>query len=155
MKGLRDILHAVGLIYDTDMDTLPAPDVTPTVTRTRTTTRQDMPDDMTWTPVRNVPYVHDTERDTDSDTVTHDWTRWTPGHGQRHGHVTDMDMDTMTRAGLQEDKYRTLKAIWATGASAADAARQLRGRRGYGRRTIEKYWAAFNSTTQGEGAPAN
>ncbi|MBX2927036.1 MAG: hypothetical protein KF852_04310 [Saprospiraceae bacterium] len=42
-------------------------------------------------------------------------------------------------------KYAELKALWAAGQSAATAAATFRGRRGFGLRTLEKYWSAFNS----------
>lgn len=48
-------------------------------------------------------------------------------------------------AGLDPVKYAELKTLWASGLSAIMATRQLRGKRGYGLRTLEKYWAAFNA----------
>lgn len=47
-------------------------------------------------------------------------------------------------------KYAELKKLWAEGMSAAQAARTFKGRRGYGERTLETFWAAFNSVGASE-----
>ena len=46
---------------------------------------------------------------------------------------------------LKESKYRVLKPYWAKEMSATKAARELKakGQSGYGKRTIEKYFAAM------------
>ncbi len=48
-------------------------------------------------------------------------------------------------AHLKQAKYAELKRIWARGTSASDAAKTYQGQRGYGQRTLEDYWAFFNS----------
>ena len=45
---------------------------------------------------------------------------------------------------LKETKYIELKPFWSSGLSAIETTRTFKGKRGYGQRTIEGYFAAMN-----------
>lgn len=64
--------------------------------------------------------------------------------GQRDARLTRHDIDSLTLAGLDQDKAVRLKALWAQGLSAQKAALKCQGERGYKARTVEKYFAIFN-----------
>ena len=81
------------------------------------------------------------EEDSVSMTVTD--TRLTSGV-DRSPNVTPREMSACRSQGLDEERYRELKKVWAEGVSAVSASRMYHGKRGYSSRTLDKYWAAFS-----------
>lgn len=73
---------------------------------------------------------------------------WTGQTGQRSDQMTPADQDIIKTRRLKESKYRELKVMWAAHYSAAQAARELRSRKGHGQRTLEKYWSAMNAASE-------
>jgi hypothetical protein len=57
----------------------------------------------------------------------------------------DIARDEVDNSKFDAAKYAELKGYWAKGYSAAKTANMLKGKRGFGLRTIEKYWSVFNS----------
>jgi hypothetical protein len=74
-------------------------------------------------------------------------TRILTGSG-RSAVIGTRERDTIPAKSLDTAKYAELKALWAAGQSAASVAAMYKGRRGYGIRTLETYWSAFNSVGQ-------
>lgn len=72
--------------------------------------------------------------------------KWEAVVNTRDDRVTPMDVDICSARSLNMVKYRELKRAWAAGKSSLQVAREMRNRRGYGVRTLEKYWAAFYSS---------
>lgn len=67
------------------------------------------------------------------------------------GSITDTETSVVQSEGLKMDRYSELRVYWSTGYSVTEARRALvqkygKGKvpRGYGRRTLEKYLAAYN-----------
>lgn len=70
----------------------------------------------------------------------------TSDYGGRPKSLTDEDMAELEKRGVRDlIKAAELKVMWAAGYTAAEACSQKRGKRGYGLRTIEEHWAAFNA----------
>ncbi|MEL6392852.1 MAG: hypothetical protein AAFR97_08850 [Bacteroidota bacterium] len=73
--------------------------------------------------------------------------------GRRDKHLTELDREEVISRELDIDRAAFLKPIWATGASAKLGAATARGRlralkrstRGYGDRSVQDYWSAFNT----------
>lgn len=72
---------------------------------------------------------------------------WNPLTDIRSDKIGQADFNLIEERGLDEGKYRELKMYWAGGKSAYVASRELKDRRGYRVRTLEKYWAAFALST--------
>jgi len=70
--------------------------------------------------------------------------KWTGQTGQRTDRIGPIDLDIIKERKLKESLYRELKVYWAAHYSARMASREKGGKRGYGLRTLEKYWAGFN-----------
>lgn len=72
----------------------------------------------------------------------------------RHPDVTPEDRRIMGRKISHPDaeKAAILKPLWAQGLTASQAADSFKGQRGYGKRTIAGYFAAFSAALSGEGA---
>lgn len=68
---------------------------------------------------------------------------WNPLTSLRTDKVGPADFELIDNKGLDPVKYRELKTYWAGGKSAYMTSKELKGRHGYGVRTLEKYWAAF------------
>lgn len=134
------LLKSIGLIYDPDTDAVPSPVVRaePDKPDTIRTPKRTLPDNVTFTPSGHA------YRYTDM-TDGRAWEQAGQADGQRSGHVGHADTDVIKVSGLDEFKYRELKPLWASEMSAAQASKLFHGKRGYGERTLEKYWAAFNS----------
>ena len=49
---------------------------------------------------------------------------------------------------LDKGKYIEMKRVWAEGTSAAQASKDAHGRRGYGHRVLQTYWAAYNRAAE-------
>lgn len=67
------------------------------------------------------------------------------------GSITEPEIKKVQEEGLKMDRYSELRVYWSTGYSVTEARRALaqkygKGKipRGYGRRTLEKYLAAYN-----------
>lgn len=58
--------------------------------------------------------------------------------------LTPAEVEEIKQAGLHLSKAAELKPFFVRGLSAAQASGEFIGLRGYGKRTIEKYWAIFN-----------
>ena len=71
---------------------------------------------------------------------------WTSTKTPQSATITDDDIQAVTDRGLDIHKAKILKPYWAAGMSAKATADTYNGERGWGKRTIEKYWAAFNQT---------
>lgn len=72
------------------------------------------------------------------------------------GRVADVTADDRRMIGRKIshpdiEKATVLKPLWAQGLSASQAAESFKGQRGYGKRTIAGYFAAFASALSGEG----
>lgn len=61
----------------------------------------------------------------------------------RTGQLTQTEIDTIQDKGLDIDKAAEIKYIWATGATAKEAATEI-NRKGFRLRTIQKYYSVFN-----------
>ena len=85
-----------------------------------------------------------TQDDTDEGFEADIWNPLTDLRSDKIGHA---DLNLIDEKGLDGTKYRELKVYWAGGKSAYVASRELKDRRGYGVRTLEKYWAAFALST--------
>lgn len=70
---------------------------------------------------------------------------------ERNTTLTDEEIELIEERGLDEVKAARVKPHWARGKSTAIAAGILK-ERGYGERTLDKYWAVFNLLS-GEGLP--
>lgn len=100
-----------------------------------------VPDNLKYVKNTGVAFVHqDTDRGFEADI-------WKGQVGQRSEELTNADMIIMKERRLKESKYRELKLLWSSDYSAAQAARELNHRKGFGQRTVEKYWSAMNSAT--------
>lgn len=68
-------------------------------------------------------------------------------NGRRQSRLTPEDMSCLARRGLDADKAAYTKPYWAAGFSTEGASRTIKsktnGQRGYGKRTLDEYWAAF------------
>ena len=63
--------------------------------------------------------------------------------GNRVPHLTDTDRIVIDEYSLSIQKASILKSYWANGYSSPEAATALNAQRGFSRRTIDDYWAAF------------
>ncbi len=115
-------------------ETIPHPFVR---TKLCTPTPEVLPDNLVYT--KGQAYV---QRWTSQNTIELD--RWVGSTGQRKDTVDAAELDAVRALGLKETRYQELKVFWAAHYSCAQTAREFRGQRGYGQRTLEKYWAAFN-----------
>ena len=73
------------------------------------------------------------------------WDIW--NNDQRSAELTKEDLKRVTLPGIKEDKYRAIKAKWASKMSIKEASQALTGERGkgYRQRTISKYYSLINS----------
>ncbi|MEM1323644.1 MAG: hypothetical protein AAGG75_25510 [Bacteroidota bacterium] len=75
--------------------------------------------------------------------------------GRRDKELTELDREEIATRELDMDRAAFLKPIWATGTSAKMGAGIARGRlkalkrseRGYGERSVQDYWSAFNAAS--------
>ena len=86
----------------------------------------------------------------------HEWCEYTTPIDKRQADVTTadqlwIDCPNITPA-LKGDKYARIKARWALGESAAQAAEHFDAR-GYGVRTIEHYYAVINAASLAKKPP--
>lgn len=77
-------------------------------------------------------------------------------HTDVQGRVPDLTADDRRMIGRKVshpdiEKAAILKPLWAQGLSAEQAASSYKGQRGYGKRTIAGYFAAFSAALSGEG----
>ncbi len=77
-----------------------------------------------------------------NDPMTTEEVRVFPGTPDRRADIANDEVDN---AKFDAAKYAELKTYWAKGYSAAKTATTLKGKRGFGQRTVEKYWSVFNS----------
>lgn len=113
----------------------------PFVIKTATTkTNEVLPDNLTY--IKGQAYVQTNRRDGFEADI------WKGQAGQKTDRITQSDRDMIETRGLKETKYVELKVFWAADYSIAQVVREMRSRKGYGQRTIEKYWSAMNAANQ-------
>ena len=80
-------------------------------------------------------------------TVQHDWKTLDKDikTGQRNPELTQMDIIVLTDKNLDKLKAIELKPLWAAGLSITEVSITKRGKRGFSKRTISKYYSAFAS----------
>lgn len=101
------------------------------------TTSERLPDNIVYTG-RQAFIQHDTDDGFEADI-------YIGQNDQRSDRINENDLSIIASRNLNEPKYRELKVMWATYMSAAQASKTKRGLRGYGKRTLEKYWSAMNA----------
>lgn len=76
-------------------------------------------------------------------------TRLIKGQTTRSAAISPTERQNAAQKKFDAAKYAELKILWADGVSSAAAAKMFKGRKGYGVRTLETYWATFNSVGHG------
>lgn len=67
---------------------------------------------------------------------------------------TEADAAIVEEYNLPEKRYRELKVLWATGDSTAVVARNFKGQRGYGQRTLDTYFSAMSKAALRKNNPS-
>ena len=102
--------------------------------------KNSVPEGLGYTPDRLIPNIT-TATDTGIETDLY----W-GSEKKRSPEVVALDRDIIEERRLNLDKYIDLKRHWAAGRTAYDLNKVYKGKKGYALSTLEKYWAAFNST---------
>lgn len=130
---LIDLLYCLNLYYDRSRHAPPpyGDKPPPKVVKKAVTQKQ-------YTEKYGIPYEED-----ETGTRTMDW-------GDRDPAMNSLDKEALSEhVTLKEDKYAAIKGQWAIkGMTAIKASSILQSRynRGYGQRTVEKYWKVINAT---------
>ena len=133
---MRSLLKVLGLVYDPDKAIKsPYPDAPQ---KQDTPIKQDTKKlDLVYT--KGVPYVQKKE---DSG---YQWDRYTGQKEARPGVLSEAEKAALSASGLDTIKGQEIKLHWSNGLSAKRTAGQFQGKRGYGVRTVEKYFSVFNA----------
>ena len=148
MKWTHRILSALGLRFDPDTDGVSVPGIRTTVSEPKDIRRTptDMPADIVADRVGGrVRQFTDREDGIDWDTYN------VRGAGRRadirQEDLLAIEWSNATKQGapIQELRYRELKPVYAKGLTTDEAAAlsEFKGKRGYGSRTLDNYWAAM------------
>ena len=128
------LLQFLGLSYDSERWTLKPPQRTHT--QTTYIRETDTPPNLVYHSGRAFTQVDNRdgfEADIYTDNIL-----------KRNGQLTDKETDEIRTKKLDIKKAAEIKWVWAANVSASNCAKQF-SKRGYGKRTIEKYYSVFNS----------
>jgi hypothetical protein len=154
MSFWSELLRALGLRFDPDKDGLVVPGIRTTVTQRPRGVRKaaDIPEDV----VADRSGVALRKR-TDTD-AGREWELYSVRASGRKADVGQDDVlavewSNATKAGVSIDmaRYREMKPVYAKGLTTEEASAlpEYRGKRGYGPRTLDNYWAAMAEADAG------
>jgi len=134
------------LIFNPTTDPIPAPGTDKKTKRTKKTPAP-RPDNLTWD-----NHGRGWLMERDKLTGTTEWDQWKEGTEFRDSKVREADQDQITEHGLNEDKYRKIKARWSQTRqdgqykSARDTSTELTREhgRGFSLRLVQAYYGAIN-----------
>lgn len=137
---MRKLLQAIGILYDPDT-AVSCPFQQDQDTKPRTA-KAEKPDNLVY--VHGIAYTQEQIQD------GYQWDRYTGQDVQRSEQLTGQEERILSTLNLDTVKAAQIKPHWAAGLSAGKTATQFQGQRGYGKRTIEKYFSVFNNPSPGE-----